>query len=92
MFFYQQPYKQEVLHYKLVNSDCIEGAIKNFVKILFNEIILNIICNLISPKIITCDDSDLPWMIKLIKKRLMVKVYVISALWKIKISPVMIVI
>ena len=81
MFFYPPPYAREVWHYKLANSDCIQRAIKNFdlekaffnvdvnkKVVLFNETILNLICNFIPHEIVTCDDRDTPWMTRLIKK------------------------
>ena len=79
--FYPPPYEWEVWHYKLANSDCIQRAIKNFdwekaflnvdvnkKVLLFNETIVNIIHNFIPHEIVTCDDRDLPWMTRLIKK------------------------
>ena len=79
--FYPLLYEQEVWHYKLANSDCIQRAIKNFdwgkaflnvdankKVLLFNETILNIIRNLIPHEIVTYDDRDPPWMTRHIKK------------------------
>ena len=81
MFFYPPTYEQEVWHYKLANSDCIQRAIKNFdwekaflnvdvnkKVLLFNETILNIIRNFIPHEIVTSEDRVLPWMTRLIKK------------------------
>ena len=71
--FYPPPYEQEVWHYKFHNSDCIQGAIKNFdlkkaflnvdvnkKVLLFNKNILNIIRNFIPHEIMLCDDRDPP--------------------------------
>ena len=82
MFFYPPPYEREVWHYKLANSDCIQRAIKNFdlekaffnvdvnkKVVLFNETILNIICNFIPHEIVTCDDRDTPCMTRLVKSK-----------------------
>ena len=79
--FHLPPYERELLHYKLANSDCIQRTIKNFywVKAFINvdvnkkyyflmKLLLNIIRNFILYEIITHDDMDLPWMIRLIKK------------------------
>ena len=35
---------------------------------VFNETILNVICNFIPHQTVTCDDRDPPWMTSLIKK------------------------
>ena len=68
-------------YYKLANSDCIQRAIKNFdwkkiflnvdvnkKVLLFNETVINIICNFIPHEIVTYDVRDPPWMTRLIKK------------------------
>ena len=67
--------------YPLVNSDCIQRAIKklDFEKaflnagvnkkvLLFNEAVINIMHNFILHEIVTCDGRDPPWMTRLIKK------------------------
>ena len=79
--FYPRPYEREVWYYKLANSDCIQRAIKNFdwkkvflnvdvnkKVLLFNETVINIICNFIPHEIVTYDVRDPPWMTRLIKK------------------------
>ena len=47
--------------------------------LLFNKTIVNI-CNFIPHKIVMCDNRDPPWMTRLIKKGLRIKIYFISAL------------
>ena len=79
--FYPPSSERELWHYKLASFDCIQRATKNFgwekafpnvdvnkKVLLFNETILNIICNFIPQEIVTCDDRDQPCMTRSIKK------------------------
>ena len=78
---YPPPYKREVWHNKLENSECIQRAIANYdcekafyniyvnkKVLLFNETVLNIIRNFIPHEAVTFDDRDPPWIISRIKK------------------------
>ena len=75
------PYEREIWHFQKVNTDLIKRATdefdweKAFSKIdvdkmvsIFNQTIVNILCNFIPHETILLDDRNLPWMNKEIKK------------------------
>ena len=79
--FYAPAYKREVRHYKLANTDCIQGLIANFDRekvfhnvdankqvMLFNETVLNIIRNFLPHETVTFVDRDPSWITSRIKK------------------------
>ena len=76
MISYPPPYSREVWHYREANTDLIRRAISNFnwekafyntnvnKKVsIFNETILNILCNYIPHETLVCDGKDPPWLI-----------------------------
>ena len=78
---YPPPYGRKVWYYKLGNYECIQRAIANYdwekafystdvnkKVLLFNETVLNIICNFIHRKTAIFDDRDTPWITSRIKK------------------------
>ena len=86
-FFYPPPYKRTVSHYEKVNTELIRRAIDQFDWLrdlfnvnahdekvyFFNKTLINIIQNVIPQETIICDDRDLPWINKEIKKLMVEK-------------------
>ena len=75
------PYERETWHYQKGNINFIKRAINSFdwekafsnidvdkMVSIFNQTIINILCNFIPPETVLFDDRDSPWMIKEIKK------------------------
>ena len=78
---YPPPYKGEIWYYQKVNIDLIKRAINSFdlekafsnididkMVSIFNQTIINILCNFIPHEAVLFDDRDPPWMKKEIKK------------------------
>ena len=75
------PYEREIWHYQKANIDLIKRAINSFdweeafsnididkMVSIFNQTIVNILCNFIPHETVLFDDRDPPWMNKEIKK------------------------
>ena len=75
------PYEREIWHYQKVNIDLIKRAINSFdwekafsnididnMASIFNQTIINILCNFIPHETVLFDDRDPLWMNKEIKK------------------------
>ena len=84
--FYPPPYERTVWYYERANTELIKRAIDKFdwVRALcnvnvdqkvyfFTKTLLNIIQNFIPHETIICDDRDLPWINKEIKKLMLQK-------------------
>ena len=78
---YPPPYEREIWHYQKANIDLIKRAINSFdwekafsnididkMVSIFNQTIINILCNFIPHETVLFDDRDPPWMNKEIKK------------------------
>ena len=78
---YRPPYEREIWHYQKANIDLIKRAINSFdwekafpnidvnkMVSIFNQTIINILCNFIPHETVLFDDRDPPWMNKQIKK------------------------
>ena len=74
---YPPPYEREIWHYQKANIDVIKRAINSFdwdktfsnididnMVSIFNQTIVNILCNFIPHETILFDDRDPPWMKK----------------------------
>ena len=78
---YPPPYEREIWRYQKTNIDLIKRAINSFdwekafsnidvdkTISIFNQTIINILCNFIPHEIVLFDDRDPPWVNKEIKK------------------------
>ena len=78
---YPPPYEREIWHYQKANIDLIKRAINSFdwekafsnidvdkMVSIFNQIIINILCNFIPHEMVLFDDRDRSWRNKQIKK------------------------
>ena len=78
---YPPPYEREIWHYQKANIDLIKRAINSFdwekafcnididkMVSIFNQTIINILCNFIPHETVLFDGRDPPWMNKGIKK------------------------
>ena len=78
---YPPPYEREISHYQKANIDLIERAINSFdwekafsnididnMVSIFNQTIINILCNFIPHATVLFDDRDPPWINKEMKK------------------------
>ena len=67
---YPPPYEREIWHYQKANIDLIKRTINYFdwEKPIFNQIIINILCNFIRHETVLFDVRDPPWMNKEIQK------------------------
>ena len=87
--YYPPPYEREIWHYEKANVDQIRRSIAEFSwercfantsvnkKVhMFNKTIKNIMSNYIPHEIITCDDRDPPWIIKISDKNHAYKSYI----------------
>ena len=88
---YLPPYDREIWHYQKVNIDLIKRLINSFdwekvfsnidvdkMVSIFNQTIINILCNFIPHEMVLLDNKDPPWMNKDIKKLIYEKKHIFN--------------